>query len=74
MVALPSEQTLERDPFRVRQTASQSINWTTGKYHLDEYIPSIGRPGVVLYDGESCVRFGPKFAAVPIRLLWDHGN
>ncbi|HEX7325258.1 MAG TPA: ATP-binding protein [Rhodanobacteraceae bacterium] len=27
--------------------------------------------GVVLYDGETCARFGERMFAVPIRLLWD---
>ncbi|HFD11712.1 MAG TPA: DUF4143 domain-containing protein, partial [Crenotrichaceae bacterium] len=27
--------------------------------------------GVVLYDGESCVRFGEGLYAVPVRLLWE---
>ena len=27
--------------------------------------------GVVLYDGETCVGFGDKFYAVPIRALWE---
>jgi hypothetical protein len=27
--------------------------------------------GVVLYDGEACIRFGPDFHAVPVRALWE---
>lgn len=27
--------------------------------------------GVVLYDGETCVRFGEGFHAVPMRSLWE---
>ena len=27
--------------------------------------------GVVLYDGETCTRFGDGLYAVPLRLLWE---
>ncbi len=27
--------------------------------------------GVVLYDGEMCIRFAEKLFAVPLRWLWD---
>lgn len=27
--------------------------------------------GAVLYDGETCARFGEGMFAVPIRMLWD---
>lgn len=29
--------------------------------------------GVVLYDGESTLPFGPKLFAVPLRALWETG-
>jgi predicted AAA+ superfamily ATPase len=29
--------------------------------------------GVVLYDGEACISFGPGFHAVPARALWETG-
>lgn len=27
--------------------------------------------GIVLYDGEACIRFGDCFHAVPLRWLWE---
>ena len=27
--------------------------------------------GVVLYDGETCVGFGDRLYAVPVRMLWE---
>ena len=29
------------------------------------------RAGVVIYDGETCARFGDRLYAVPARLLWE---
>ena len=42
-----------------------------GLRKLQEATGSRFKAGAVLYDGETCVRFGPGLFAVPIRSLWE---
>jgi len=35
-----------------------------------EFLIFTGQPGVVLYDGETAVRFGDRLFAIPISVLW----
>ena len=55
----------------IKAAASVSESDFRGLRKLKEIAGSHFKHGVVLYDGEACIRFGTHFHAVPVRMLWD---
>ena len=55
----------------VKAAASVSGSDFRGLRKLKEIAGAQFTHGVVLYDGEACIRFSEHFHAVPLRMLWD---
>ncbi len=55
----------------IKSAASVSESDFRGLRKLKEIAGASFRHGVVLYDGEACIRFGEHFHAVPLRMLWE---
>lgn len=67
---------VERGPGRVagvevKASATVTSSDFRGLRRLREAAGSRFAGGVVLYDGETCARFGDGFRAVPLRRLWE---
>ncbi len=55
----------------VKAAASVSESDFRGLRKLKEIAGAEFAHGLVLYDGDACIRFGERLHAVPLRMLWD---
>ena len=55
----------------IKSAASVSESDFRSLRKLKEIAGEYFKHGVVLYDGEACIRFGEDFHAVPVRMLWN---
>ncbi len=67
---------IERDPqtlagVEIKAGATVTPSDFRGLHRLQKAAGSRFVCGIVLYDGETCVPFGEKLYAVPLRLLWE---
>ena len=56
----------------VKASGTVTLGDFTGLRRLREVTGSRFKAGVVLYDGETCLGFGDRLFAVPVRSLWEN--
>jgi predicted AAA+ superfamily ATPase len=56
----------------VKASGTVTASDFTGLRRLREVTGSRFKAGVVLYDGETCLGFGDRLFAVPVRSLWEN--